>query len=84
MIPTCKSFVKGDHSIQPWLTVFISMTMLLGLIAVNYALPFPDINDLWRRRFVEEHRFDLLVPRYAVLRDVFGTSRDQPSNAAIT
>ena len=45
MIPTCKSFVKGDHSIQPWLTVFISMTMLLGLIAVNYALPFPDIND---------------------------------------
>jgi hypothetical protein len=38
-------FVKGDPSIQPWLTGCIYMTVLLGLIAVNYALPFPDISD---------------------------------------
>jgi hypothetical protein len=40
-----RNCAKRDQPLQPWLTGCIGLTAFLGLIAVNYALPFPDIND---------------------------------------
>ena len=45
MIPTIKSLIQGDRSVQLWLTGFIWTAVLLGLIAINYILPIPDIID---------------------------------------
>jgi hypothetical protein len=45
MIPTFRKYTESGRSKQVLLSCFIYGTLLLGLITVNRALPFPDISD---------------------------------------